>query len=169
MILRQFALATSCSLLSVITTIGYGKHNQDIPAENFQYVLLVSYIAGFFSILAACWSKISFAITLLRITTTSRTMTILLWCIIVTVNLVLGGNATVHFAQCWPPERLWRDKSVGTCWPRIVVIRLNIFVAAFSGFIDIFLALLPWIIVWNAAISKKEKLSALFATSMGVL
>jgi hypothetical protein len=49
------------------------------------------------------------------------------------------------------------------------VIRLNIFVAAFSGFIDIFLALLPWIIVWNAAISKKEKLSALFATSMGVL
>jgi len=133
-------------------------------------VLLVSYVAGFFSILAACWSKISFAITLLRIVTATQTrVKLLLWIIIVSVNLVLGSSATIHFAQCWPPERLWKPHAEGSCWPRHVVIDYNIFVAAYSGFIDIVLAVLPWMIVWDASISKKEKLSALVATSMGVL
>ncbi|KAL1840821.1 hypothetical protein VTJ49DRAFT_7720 [Mycothermus thermophilus] len=162
------ALATSCALLTVITTIGYGRHNQDIPAENFATVLLVSYVAGFFSMLAACWSKISFAITLLRIATTSHVLTRLLWTIIIVVNIVFAGNATAHFAQCWPPPRLWNPEVEGKCWPRIAMIRLNIAVAAFSGSVDILLALLPWLIVWNAAISRREKLSALFASSMGV-
>lgn len=155
-------------MLSVNTTLGYGRHNDDITPENFNYVLLVSYIAGFFSILAACWSKISFAITLLRVVTNHR-VKLLLWFIIVSVNLVLGANATIQFAQCWPPPRLWHPGGSGSCWPRYVVIRYNIFVAAYSGFMDIVLALLPWMIVWNATISMKEKLSALFAMSMGVL
>jgi hypothetical protein len=94
---------------------------------------------------------------------------VFLWFIIVSVNLVLGASATIHFAQCWPVERLWNPDSPGRCWPRLVVIHYNIFVAAYSGFMDIVLALLPWAIVWDAAISKREKLSALFATSMGVL
>jgi hypothetical protein len=34
---------------------------------------------------------------------------------------------------------------------------------------DIVLAILPWKIVWNVAINKKEKLGALVAMSMGVL
>ncbi len=34
---------------------------------------------------------------------------------------------------------------------------------------DIVLAILPWKIVWNVAINKKEKLGALAAMSMGVL
>ncbi len=132
--------------------------------------MLVSYVAGFFSILAACWSKISFAITLLRIATVTQTrVKVLLWTIIVSVNLVLGTSATLHFAQCWPPERLWKAHSVGSCLPRYVVIDYNIFVASFSGFIDIVLAVMPWFIVWDASISKKEKISALVATSMGVL
>ncbi|SPQ24539.1 28b4345e-900c-4955-962b-fcb257d3ae2b [Thermothielavioides terrestris] len=162
-----FALATSCSMLSYITTIGYGRHNADIAPGNFNYILLVSYMAGFFSILAACWSKISFAITLLYIVTGSRVKA-LLWFILVTVNLVLGASATIQFAQCWPPERLWHPGGPGHCWPRIVVIRFNIFVSAYSGCMDVVLALLPWVVVWTATISKKEKLSALFAMSMGV-
>lgn len=132
-------------------------------------MLLVSYMAGFFSILAACWSKLSFAITLLRISATSRFFTRLLWATIIIVNLVFATNATAHWVQCWPPPRLWNGDAPGKCWRRIVMIRLNIAVSAFSGSVDILMALLPWIIVWNAAISRREKLSALFASSMGVL
>ncbi len=164
----QIALATSCSLLTAITTLGYGKHNNDIDPANFDIILLISYLAGFFSILAAFWSKISFAITLLRIVTTRRPK-LFLWFIIVSVSLVMTASATVHFAQCWPFARLWHPNSPGSCWPRIIVIRYNVFVAAYSGVMDIVLASMPWIIVWDASISKKEKLSALFATSMGVL
>lgn len=41
--------------------------------------------------------------------------------------------------------------------------------AAFSGLMDIVLALLPWKIIWAVTINKKEKLGALVAMSAGVL
>ena len=40
---------------------------------------------------------------------------------------------------------------------------------AFSGTMDITLAILPWKIVWTVAINKREKIGALLAMSMGVL
>ncbi len=44
--------------------------------------------------------------------------------------------------------------------------RINTAAAAYSGTMDIILALLPWKIVWHVAIDKKEKIGALFAMSM---
>lgn len=40
---------------------------------------------------------------------------------------------------------------------------------AYSGAMDIVLALLPWKIVWKAKIYKREKVGALLAMSVGVL
>ena len=40
---------------------------------------------------------------------------------------------------------------------------------AYSGAMDVALALLPWKIIWHVSINKKEKIGALFAMSMGVL
>ncbi len=41
--------------------------------------------------------------------------------------------------------------------------------AAFSGLMDIVLALLPWKIIWTVAINKREKLGALVLMSVGVM
>jgi len=117
----------SCSLLSACVSLGYGRRNSDILPENFDNVLLLSYAAGFASIVAALWSKISFALTLLRIST--GRMKGFLWFIVITVNLVLGANATIHWVQCWPLDRLWHPQSHGKCWPRRTVIYYNIFAA----------------------------------------
>jgi hypothetical protein len=40
---------------------------------------------------------------------------------------------------------------------------------AYSGVMDIVLALLPWSIVWNLQMKKKEKIGVAVAMSMGVL
>jgi len=42
-------------------------------------------------------------------------------------------------------------------------------IIVYSGVVDVVLAMLPWKIIWNVSINKKEKLGALFAMSMGVL
>lgn len=44
-----------------------------------------------------------------------------------------------------------------------------VYLTAFSGAVDIALAILPWKIVWAVAICKREKIGALLAMSMGVL
>jgi len=41
--------------------------------------------------------------------------------------------------------------------------------AAYSGLIDIVLALLPWKIMWAVTINKREKLGAMIAMSGGVM
>ena len=46
---------------------------------------------------------------------------------------------------------------------------LKVAMLAYSGIMDIVLALLPWKIVWTITINKREKVGALIAISMGVL
>jgi hypothetical protein len=41
--------------------------------------------------------------------------------------------------------------------------------AAYSGAQDFVLALLPWTLVWNLQMKKKEKVGIAFAMSLGVL
>jgi hypothetical protein len=115
------------------------------------------------------------------------------WFIIITTNLVLGANATAQWIQCWPVERLWDSTVKGSCWPRETVEHVGTMgtgkpckglrqmgilnagtltahsIIVYSGVVDIVLAMLPWKIIWNVSINKKEKLGALFAMSMGVL
>jgi len=166
--------------------MGFGKHNADIDEKAFSRLLLNSNAAGFATILAACWSKTSFAMTLLRIT--QGWTKGFVWFVIITINLTLAMTATIQWAQCSPIEKIWMSEMEGTCLPRRLIINLNTFAAgklqppatcperirtltaaAYSGAMDAALALLPWKIIWRVSINKKEKIGALFAMSMGVL
>jgi len=42
-------------------------------------------------------------------------------------------------------------------------------IKAYSGAMDIMLALLPWKILWFLTMNKKEKIGMIMAMSMGVL
>jgi hypothetical protein len=48
-------------------------------------------------------------------------------------------------------------------------MRLTRCFAAYSGAMDIFLALLPWKIILTLSLNRKEKTGVLIAMSMGVL
>lgn len=90
--------------------------------------LLVSNTSGFFAILAAMWSKTSFAITVLRISQGQTRY--LIWFIIVSINAVLGFAALSTYIQCTPTEKLWMPfMKEGSCWPKQVIINYNIFAA----------------------------------------
>ncbi|KAM7183430.1 hypothetical protein V8F33_013601 [Rhypophila sp. PSN 637] len=160
------SLATSAAMLSVCTHFDLGKHGDFIKPENLSPLLLFSYIAGTFSILAAAWSKSSFALTLLCISNgwTKK----IIWFILISVNVVLGTGALLQWIQCWPTQKLWLGGE-GVCWMGFQRMReYNTFSAAYSGAADVVLAMLPWNIIWRAKIRRSEKLGALFAMSMGV-
>ncbi|KXX74617.1 hypothetical protein MMYC01_208452 [Madurella mycetomatis] len=162
-------LVVSAVLQSVGVHYGLGMSYTDLYQQGtISDVSKYSYIGGFFSILATCWSKTSVAISLLRIAT-GREMRWFIWFIIITVNLVLGSNGVIQWVQCWPIRKLWIWELEGSCLPASVIQDYNAFIAAFSGLMDIVLALLPWKIIWVVAINKKEKLGALVAMSVGVL
>lgn len=104
---------------------GYGRPFDDIDPDNLSTMAFFNYAYGFMVLLAAVWSKTSFAVTLLRISDgwTKR----LVWFSIITVNAVMGVSAAFQWLQCWPSEKLWKPEVDGACWPSTIVITYNTF------------------------------------------
>jgi hypothetical protein len=178
-------------MLSVCVHFGFGRHSWDIT--DWVSLLYVANITGVCSIIAAAWSKTSFAITLLRLS--QGWMRWLVWFIIASVNIFLGLSCIFTYVQCTPVRRLWDNSIPGTCWPQNVVVRYNTFSSgkcihlafviqsvrsyrafvltecklAWSGAMDILLATLPWWMIDRGFLNRKERIGVLVAMSMGSL
>ncbi|KAH6673264.1 hypothetical protein B0J14DRAFT_67274 [Halenospora varia] len=159
------ALLAQTSLLSVCIHLGLGKHSWDIT--DWVSYLYVANITGVCSIIAATWSKTSFAVTLLRLST--GWMRRLIWFIIASVNIFLGLSCIFTYVQCKPVRRLWDTSIPGACWPQDVIIKYNSFSSAWSGAMDILLATLPWRLINTLTLNKKERIGVLVGMSLGSL
>jgi hypothetical protein len=157
-------LLAQTSLLSVDVHLGFAKHSWDIT--DWPTYLFYANITGVCSIIAAAWSKTSFAVLLLRFTEGWKRQ--LVWASIVTINLFLGLSALFTYVQCSPIKRLWDSTVPGKCWDPHVIVKYNSFSSAWSGAMDILLALLPWSIINRRSLNQKERLGVLTAMSMGV-
>ncbi|KAH8882359.1 hypothetical protein GQ53DRAFT_701189, partial [Thozetella sp. PMI_491] len=158
-------------LIDVILTtynisLGDGMHFAEIDPANRAAVALNSLVIGSFSILAAVWSKTSFGMTLLRIA--GGRVKVVVWFCILTMNLLMSANVLVLWFQCNPVEKGWNPLVPGECWDRRVNAYYGVFSGVYSGVMDIILALLPWTILWNLQMKKKEKIGVALAMSMGV-
>jgi hypothetical protein len=91
------SLAVACSLTSRATVVGFGRHLPDgeFNEEELAALVNVSNVAGLFSILAALWSKTSFALTLLRISDGWKARVI--WGIIGLMNVVMMVSGVLQF------------------------------------------------------------------------
>ena len=181
----QVALVADCVFISACVKLGFGRPLSQFNFDNLEIFLILSNFAGSFSILAALWSKTSFALTVLRIS--SGWVKIVVVGIILTVNIVLGGAVFLTWGQCLPVEKLWRPWVPGICMSKWIQVRYNIFAncqfslpdelertvanrcAVYSGIMDIVLALFPWKIIAGLTMNRKEKFGVLVAMSMGVL
>jgi len=157
-------LIAQTSLLSVDVHFGFAKHSWDIT--DWKSYLFYANITGVCSIIAAAWSKTSFAVLLLRFT--EGWMRKLVWFVIITVNLFLGLSALFTYVQCSPIKKVWDSTVDGKCWNPHVIVTFNSFSSAWSGVMDILLALLPWRIINQRSLNQKERLGVLLAMSMGV-
>jgi len=110
---------------SIDVHLGFGKDFGAIKAELVSTARLISVFAGFFLILAACWSKTSFAITLLRISHGWPRRWVIF--VIFTTNFFLAGSGVLHWAQCFPFRRLWEQDVEGNCMPLEIINGYNMF------------------------------------------
>ncbi|KAJ5113485.1 hypothetical protein N7456_002019 [Penicillium angulare] len=162
-------LIAYAAVCQVATARGLGKHLlvvEENPNDLIEVALLCD-IGEALAIMACALGKTSFAVTLLRIVV-KRWMIVLLWFVIITMNLVNILTALFVFLQCKDPRHLWNPAIPSKCWPSHVFTNYSLFVGAYSGAQDFVLALLPWTIVWNLQMRKKEKVGVALAMSLGV-
>jgi hypothetical protein len=74
---------------------------------------LLDSICGIFSFGAVAWSKTSFALTLVRIT--SGKVNKFIWFLIVSVNAVCLSMVIVNWTSCRPTQKLWDWYIDGEC------------------------------------------------------
>jgi hypothetical protein len=81
----------------------------------------------------------------------------------------MGLSALFTWIHCYPLEKTWNPMIDGTCWNDSGKINYDIFSGAYSGVMDITLALMPWTVVWGLQMKNKEKFGVAIAMSMGIL
>lgn len=138
-----------------------------ISSSTVSELQLTVVIATVFSVLGAAWSKTSFAITLLRLT--SGILHYVIWFVIISMNVVLTFNAILQFLWCQPASVAWNSGRGGTCWPQSVIVNYSIAAAAYSAAMDIFLAIVPWLVIMKLKMHMKEKIGAAVCMSLGVV
>lgn len=161
---EQFMVTIAAALASVAVSLGLGRHMDFIPAEQIGKLAPIGLIMTTLIQIAAIWSKVSFALTLLRIT--EGFMKLIVWSAIVSINIFMGLSAVFSWIGCGQAsERL----NIANCVNATTVLDYGMFAAIFSGVMDIVLAMLPWKLLWKLQMQIKEKIGVALAMSMGIL
>ncbi|KAJ5920729.1 hypothetical protein N7454_009262 [Penicillium verhagenii] len=103
---------------------------------------------------------------LLRIVRNKIHIWVIWVCLFITAVLTLFASITV-IVQCVPVEKSWNPSVPGTCWLNFSNVGYTVgswFVAA-----DFSFAILPWFVVWDLNMKKKEKITVAVGLSLGIL
>ncbi|KAK1760375.1 hypothetical protein QBC47DRAFT_396371 [Echria macrotheca] len=158
-------------LITINVTLGDGQHTYNLSDPAVLPLLgLTGNISGTLSIAAACLSKTSFGVTLLRLcnAATHRAMRWSIWVLLVSMNISLALSAVFIWAQCSPSAKNWYDRIPGTCWDPAAVAKYGLFSGIYSAFADFVLSFLPWPLIWGLQMQMREKIGVAVAMSMGV-
>lgn len=105
----------------VLTTIlvkefGLGRHSWDMminPGNLTRFILIID-SRGSVTLTAIAWTKLAFAVRLLRLT--QGRVYYFVWFVIITTNITMGFSAVVPWIQCNPIPKTWHPAIPGTCW-----------------------------------------------------
>jgi hypothetical protein len=101
---EQIVLLVAAALVSHLIGVGYETEDQERTFYLFQNT------STSMTTIATSWTKVAFAITLIRIVR-NRAMNYFLWAVIVTENLILvPGMLSIWIPACVDPRRKFRPE-----------------------------------------------------------
>jgi hypothetical protein len=115
-----------CTCLAIFdVSLGFGKDISDVDPSNVPKIALTGTVYGLFAVLAASWSKTSFALTLIRLENGWNYW--FLWFLIITMNVIMNLVIVFSFVKCTPARKVWHSNLPGTCWDPLVATYYNVF------------------------------------------
>ncbi|KAK3490065.1 hypothetical protein B0T13DRAFT_85677 [Neurospora crassa] len=161
-----------CLILDAIVNtinihLGFGKHRDTIKADHLKHINTLTHLSTTVMMLGAVWSKTSFGLTVLRLIRDRPKVRALVLVIIATMNSFIIFNVITVWIQCGVDEHGNEDDE-----PNCLSIKLTassmMFAGIYSGLMDIVLAVLPWCLIWDLHMQRKEKVGIGIAMSMGL-
>ncbi|EFY86117.1 hypothetical protein MAC_07851 [Metarhizium acridum CQMa 102] len=176
--LGKILLIAYAAVLTVAADKGLGRHLEYVAQspEDAMDVALLSFVSQPLVIMSCALGKTSFALTLIRVAAQHWVM-VLLWFMIISMNILHMLISVCVFARCEDPRHLWNPAIPSNCWSAKAFDDLSLFIGsnvslpilvAYSAATDFILALLPWVILWNLQMKKREKFGVAVAMSLGI-
>ena len=174
-------LLIAAALISAAISVGY--HTDDAKRTFFLY----QNISTSLTTIGTAWTKVAFALTLMRIMRNIY-LRYVLYFVIVTVNLVLVlGMLSIWIPACSDPRKHLRPQH-DLCFAHMNLMYLggttmgmwglqvcgsgmeaDWLATVYGGLIDVLLALFPWFIIHKLLLEAREKLGLSFAMSLGFI
>ncbi|EFQ95833.1 hypothetical protein PTT_04703 [Pyrenophora teres f. teres 0-1] len=147
--------------------LGLGKHALDINFDNFERITYYGASGLTISIGAIVLSKISFGLTLLRLT--EGWFRVYVWFAIATLFIFAVPVAVIPWVLCKPIAKTFVDILPGKCVDKHPSVIYGRFQAVWAAIMDISMALLPWKVLWALQMRFAEKIGVGIAMSLGIL
>ncbi|KAK3951081.1 hypothetical protein QBC32DRAFT_315214 [Pseudoneurospora amorphoporcata] len=165
-------VAWLCLILDAIVNtinirLGFGKHVCNIQKDHLQHIYTLTRLSTTAMMLGAVWSKTSFGLTVLRLTRNRPKVRTLVQIIIATMNSFIIFNVIAVWVQCGVGASGKVDDET-YCLSKNFTTSSMMFAGIYSGLMDIVLAILPWCLIWDLHMQRKEKIGIGIAMSMGL-
>lgn len=126
---RQLFSCVDHAAATVMVDLGVGKHIYQVDPANFTMLHILNRVGATFAILGCVLTKTSWALTMLRIVRSTRDcMRVLVWCLLVSVNVLMDVGVILNFMECdgtglsMSPSDIW-------CWTNLIAANYNVFSA----------------------------------------
>ncbi|TVY40801.1 hypothetical protein LOCC1_G006253 [Lachnellula occidentalis] len=160
-------LAFSAAMTSAVMK-GFGRHSTELTLTALVAATKAEIIGQTFCIIAIATSKVSVAIFLLRITII-QWHRMVLYFLMFALTIICILDALFDFIRCDPVAHVWNPTLDAKCWisttgfTALSIVAGNLGMSAGADFV---LAVLPWFILWDLQMKRKEK--RLIAASMSL-
>ncbi|KAL5385073.1 hypothetical protein DPSP01_004884 [Paraphaeosphaeria sporulosa] len=155
--------------LSLIASLhGWGHHSAYVTAADVTMVMKVNFVQQVVWIAAIALTRLSIALSLLRLSH-DRYWRLILWSIIAIQMVTYAGHMLFQFANCAPLRASWEPVYDVRCWPRKYVLVFGWVANSLLVLNDTILALLPIHLIRTLHRSPREKVLICFLMATGLL
>ncbi|KAK8001182.1 hypothetical protein PG991_013404 [Apiospora marii] len=118
------------------------------------------------AVISMALAKISLALFLLRIVVVTWHK-VAIWASIITLATISISASVVLWTQCRPVNTIWdRERVDGICDVPLTPVATTL--GSWCVVVDFFLALFPWLFIWNLNMPRGEKITIAGSMSLGI-
>ena len=85
------------------------------------------------------------------------------------INISMNLVWIFGLAKCTPFEKIYKSSTPGTCWDKAKLAKFQLFAAYYSAILDFVLAFIPWQILKDLSMKRREKVGVAVAMSLGAV
>ncbi|VUC31476.1 unnamed protein product [Clonostachys rosea] len=154
------------ALVSHATRYGLGRLYLDInnPPVYFEAVKYEVF-SQFAGIMVIGVGKLAVGVFLLRIVR-NIVQIVFIWAFLAGTVFITLFASIVVIVQCIPIEKTWNASTPGHCW--IDFSKVGLTVGSWFVVADFAFAILPWFVIWDLNMKRKEKITVACGLSLGV-